>query len=406
MSQAIKVLRGSSIISSGQSTLTLTEGVDFTLDVGVSSDQWFCMIANSRYMGMGRTSGGGSQNLDDVGVYITYSGNNIIFNRTGTSNNNRVDWQIVQYVGSPGGSNEFIVREKSSTSYTGISTSFAYPGTVSDANDLVPFITGQTGSNTGRNEYHSAIHTVDVTGGNIVVTRGKGSGTAYLSYALVEFVGSGWTVTKESYVNPSGSGLEGNVTLGTPLSDFTKAFIHDTYTYTLSSGSAGLDDVSVRVRLVSNTEIGIFDRTSTGDFDKSHITYIIQNPDMSVERYNGTMVGSGEEEVFDVTITSVPNSSNVLTTLYNDSTGGGTAFPRGLINHFLLDSTTLRLRQSDNGQTSTYAVEIITLPEDPSTGAQAKRWDGASWVNVTVRGWDGSAWTLARFWDGSSWIDQ
>jgi len=37
MSQAIKILRGSSIIPATSATLTLTEGVDFTLESGIAS---------------------------------------------------------------------------------------------------------------------------------------------------------------------------------------------------------------------------------------------------------------------------------------------------------------------------------------------------------------------------------
>ena len=84
---------------------------------------------------------------------------------------------------------------------------------------------------------------------------------------------------------------------------------------------------------------------------------------MTVSRYTGTMAGTGEEEVFNVPISAVGDPDQTLTTLTNDSTGSGTAFPRGFINHMLTANDNVLLRQSDNGQTSRYAIEVVELPQ-------------------------------------------
>lgn len=37
---------------------------------------------------------------------------------------------------------------------------------------------------------------------------------------------------------------------------------------------------------------------------------------------------------------------------------------------------------------------------------QAKRWNGSTWANVEVNGWDGTQQRLVSFWDGNVWVDQ
>jgi hypothetical protein len=357
------VLRGSSIIPASTASLTLTEGTDFTLESGIASTAWFFRITNSHFTGMGRTSGGGNHNSNAFTVHNTYSGDDVVLTRptAGSSFNCRVDWEIIQYTGSAGGVNEFIVREKSTTVMTGggsLTSSVAVPGSVVSSSDVVPFITGQSNANTGRSNVNATTCTATLNGSNFDFERGNSSNDTTVAYALVEFTGSNWTVNAESFAE---SGSSGTVTLGSAVADVNETFIIDTHL--AGSGSIGLDDISRRVRLSSTTQLTYESQTATGAAGKEHTVYIVENPDMSVERLTGTMAGSGEEEVLDLAITSVPDTSLVITTLSNDSTGGGTAFPRGFINHTLQDASTVRLRQADNGQTSRYALEVIQLPE-------------------------------------------
>ncbi|MEM8628422.1 MAG: hypothetical protein AAGF32_10860, partial [Pseudomonadota bacterium] len=138
-----KVLRGSNVIPSGQTSLTLTDGVEYTLEDGIADDAWFFQIAANHFTGMGRTSGGNNQNADDVTVRVSHSGNNTTLTRVGAANDCRVDWQVVQYIGPSGGANEIKVRAKGGTSTTGATATIALPGTVANSAVVVPLITGQ-----------------------------------------------------------------------------------------------------------------------------------------------------------------------------------------------------------------------------------------------------------------------
>lgn len=373
-----KVLRGTAVIPSGTTALTLVNGVDYTLETGIAADAWFFQIANSRLTGMGRTASGGNQNSDDVTVSLSHVGNNTILTRDGSANNCRVDWQIVQYTGSADGPNEIKVREKGVASGATATATVALPGSVSEAADVVPFVTGQRNNGTGRGNYNRGFFTSEISGGNAVFDRFTTVSTFTLSYALVEFVGSNWTVTNEQFDNPSVSAnTDQAVDLATAISDPSKTFLHCTYRYE-TTGTVGLDDASVRVRLLSATQLSVLDATATDDTLKKHSVWLIENPELNVARYAGTMVGTGEEEVFDVAVTEVASIDRAFTTLSNDSTGGGTAFPRGLINHILLDASTVRLRQSDNGQTSDYSIEVVELPEGSAGSPPAIAADGST----------------------------
>ncbi|MEM9085309.1 MAG: hypothetical protein AAGB23_05250 [Pseudomonadota bacterium] len=355
-----KVLRGSAVIPSGQATLTLTDGVDYTLESGIADDAWFFAIANNHFTGMGRTASGGNQNGDDFTVSVSHSGNNTTLTRYGTANNCRVDWQIIQYIGS--GANEIKVRAKGTVTGGGATGTVALPGTVSNSADVVPWITGQRTSQTGRNNMNTGQFTSEISGGNAVFNRFTTNANFTLSYALVEFTGANWTVSNEQFQQPSNTTTEASVTLATAVADIAQTFIHPTYRQD-TTATVGLDDTSTRVRLTSTTTFGVRSATNTAASTKQHSIWLMQNPGLAVSRYTGTMAGSGEEEIFNVSIAAVADAEQVLTTLTNDSTGGGTAMPRGYINHLLTANDNVLLRQSDNGQTSQYALEVVTLPE-------------------------------------------
>ncbi|MEO0590517.1 MAG: hypothetical protein AAFZ11_08150 [Pseudomonadota bacterium] len=358
-----KILRGSVVIPNGQTSLTLVDGVDYSLEAGIADDAWFFSLASNHFGGMGRTSGGGSQNADDHTCWIAQVGKDITITRSGSTNNCRVDWQILQYIGAPDGPNAIKIREKGTLTGTGSAALATLPATVADASNLVPWIVAQGQNGTGRNNTNRSLFTSEVNGGDAVFNRFTNVSTYWLSYALLEFTGTNWQVSNEQFATP-GSGAQ-SVALASPVADVEQTFLHCTYRYE-TSGTVGLDDASVRVRLTSASALETTTTTATDAGLKRHSVWLIQNPNMVVSRYVGTMAGSGEEEAYNVPITPVADVNQTLTTLTNDSTGSGTAFPRGFINHLLSANDNTLLRQSDNGQTSRYAIEVVELPQSPA----------------------------------------
>lgn len=360
-----KVLRGTSVIGNGDTTLTLTEGTDFTLETGIASDAWFFRITNSNHTGQGNTSGGGSRAADLHTVHFTYSSDDVVLTRAGTSTNCRVSWEIIQYIGASGGANEIKVRDKGTLSLTSGNTlsTLAVPGSVGTSADCVAWVCGQSSSHNTSTRQHSALYTSRLNGSNFEFERGNGSGTGTVSYAIVEFTGSNWTIQNIQFTQ---TGSDGTASLGTNVSALSEAFLHNTYRFS-NSGNGGLDDCSILVYLSAVGTLTYDATTSSSATDKHHSIWVIENPDLSVQRLDFTMAGTGEEEVDTETITAVSDLEQTMLTVDSNSTGTGTAFPRGYIDARLTSTTEVTFTQSDDGQTSRVVAEIIELPTAAAT---------------------------------------
>ncbi|MEM9286753.1 MAG: hypothetical protein AAGA36_00295 [Pseudomonadota bacterium] len=357
------VLRGSGVILAGQTSLTLQEGVDFTLEPGIASTAWFAFISNTHFTGMGSTTGG-QANANNFTVSLSYAGNDVVFTRDGNTGTCRVDWQILQYVGPVGGVNEIQVRDKASFGHSTDIVNRALPGSVIDTSKVVPWITGQRDNTGSRDTVNRALHTAIISGGSIQFRRGNPGGTATVSYAVVELTGSAWAV--DSYEFSSAS--QNYSVAITSIGDLAEAFLQCHFRYETTS-NAGLDDCSVRVHLEAVDSLRVTATTGVDANLKTHVVWVMSNPNISVDRVLGEMAGVGNEEVDDVAVPQVAQLDEAFTMLSNNSTGGGNFFPRGFVNHLLLDDSTVRLRQSDDGQTSEFALEVVQLPRSVSAGA-------------------------------------
>ena len=180
-----KIQRGYTIIGTSSATATITAGTDYTAPTGEA----FIRIVNTRLTGNGNT-GGGFQNIDDFTAFIQNPNNlatSITFSRVGTSNNNRIAWEIIEYIGPSGEANEFLVRDEGTLSFTTSDTSLdtsTIP--VTDDNDIIVFVTGQRGADSGRTNWGANLFTSEWIGASDIArfTRGDlGSVSADLSYA-------------------------------------------------------------------------------------------------------------------------------------------------------------------------------------------------------------------------------
>ena len=90
-------------------------------------------IVNTRLSGGGKSSGGGNQNSADWNVSIANPADlltSINFARYSNSNNTRVTWEIIEYVGALGGPNEFIVRTQDQIENTAQAATGAAVGSI------------------------------------------------------------------------------------------------------------------------------------------------------------------------------------------------------------------------------------------------------------------------------------
>jgi len=373
-----KVIHGNSIIPSGSNTLTLTNGNDYTLEPGVTAEDCFVRIVNTRLTGIGRTEDGGNQNLDDFTVQISNPENILTsfnFERVGSSLNNcRVTWEIIQYIGVEGGANEIKVRTVVgglSATNKNISVDGPSISNIYDKNKAVIYITGQSGSNTGTGEWNECLFTAEfrTSGSNWIprFTRGRAIDTGRVSYAVVEFTGLNWRDVQRVTFNSCGS----TINLPVSLLDTTKTFLHCQYTY-VKSGNTGLDDCGETVEVLSTTRLNSRRTTPTDANLKHHVAWVIENTQTSgnymiVQHVSGTRTDNNqpEEHVWSEAINEVralDEASMQGETLA--SKGTGRAYPRGSEGLVITSTTNLNRIQSDMGQDCYYAHCIVQFPTE------------------------------------------
>lgn len=394
-----KVLRGTVIIASGNTSVTITEGTDYTLESGQTSGSCFIQITNLRLTGMGRTSSGTGQQIRDFTAYVSNPSNiatSITFTRFGTTGDNRIDYEIIQYIGDADGPNEIKVA------YMGVADIASGTATVDVASlshsvvdyrfwKVVPFITGQAAAVASANNWYEALSTSDREHYHSSYWKAtfkigaNATAAVKVSYALVYFRGvnwkinfidnvagstSFWTPSTDAYVDSDlldpynyGSAFLEN---GVVLNDYTKTFLH--VQFRTNQSPTGLDDAGRCVYLLSNTVIRVRNRAVAWGY--LHM-WVIENLGTEsgktavVEHHylaDNTLSGD-EERQWTESITTIDALENTMLAGMSASIDGtGTAVPRGAINVRLTGKSELTLTENDMGQERRISTDIVQLP--------------------------------------------
>lgn len=371
-----KVQRGVTTIPASSTTATITAGTDYTAPS--SSSKAFIRITNTSYTGAGRDTGGGNMNANNVTTRINDPSNittSITFTRSGTTNNTRIAWEIIEYIGTAGGPNEIIVRDSGTSTFTttGTTVDTSTISGVSDPTDVVVFVTGYNNPDTGTTDYNTGLVTSEYVSASNVgrFTRGEASGDAVVvSWAIVEFTGSNWKIQRVEH-NYSAAGSTQTETI-TPVNDLSRAFI---YAQKRSgTGLQGLDEYGHEVWLSSTSQVSfLLQSGSSTPSDQYSVAWIVENTQTSgkvmvVERGTASKTATGSEPgtinssygpIADLSIASV---------FANDrSTGTGTAYPNGIFAVTLTSTSNLEFWFADLGNTQNIRWEVVEWPTAPTT---------------------------------------
>ena len=399
---AFNIQRGTSIIPAISATTTITAGVNYTAPASTSNA--FIRITNTRFTGMGSTSGGGNQNLLDFTVRIDNPENlltSINFTRIGTTLDTRIDWEILEYVGSAGGANEIIVRGSGDISTTGLTATGTTLTNISNSNKVAVFITGQATDNLLRDDWGEALFTSDLVANgpdwDPVFTRGRSVDTGYVSYAVVEFTGSNWrnvqrdefqnTATAWDTTNKTNSGTR---TIPTPLLDASKAFLHVQFR-NAQAPATGLDDAGENVELTASlTDFTTRRKTINGEASKTLVVWVMENIQsgtyaMSVEHvavYDGSTSGA-EETAYTHTVSAVAAQGEASIMGESASEDGtGTAYPRGSANVRLTAANSVTWTVSDNGQEERRSFDVVQWPQQVTSATWATAAEDTVWTEL------------------------
>lgn len=384
-SQDFEVLRGTTTMSNGNTTVTITEGTDYTLPSGGDSTNCFIRLNNARHTGMGDTVGGGSKNLENWTTYISNPDNiatSITFTRDGTTDPHRMTWEILCYIGPVDGPNEFIVREVGVNSGTNISSITEPVSGVLDDADVLVMVTGQQlDAGTTRTDWHGALWTSDWDSINDEAEFSRLGGTPStpgnmnVSYSVIEWTGSNWTLDRFETLTEGTAWSTANdnsftVAHGITIPDINKAFIVESQ-YATNNDTTGLDDSGDAVCLESSN-LRIYNRNTTNTRRK--VVWILQNSQSGTDEMNvqhlfvsdNTTSGS-EERTFTDTITSVFDIDQTGVFGFSASIdGGGTAYPRGSIDIRLTATNTVTFTETDNGQERRMCYNVVEFPTAPA----------------------------------------
>jgi hypothetical protein len=353
---------------------TLVAGVDYVAPSASTSA--FVRITNTHYTGAGDAAAGGTQNADDVTAYIANASNitnsfTIQRPSTALATTTRVSWEIVEFIGTPGSDNEFIVRGQGSVTYgttATTATGTAIAGITNDS-DVVVFITGQLNPDTGTSNFNTgqSLSSWNITNDVPVFERGaSGSDASIVSYAVVEFTGQNWNIQRSEHTYSSAGTTETEPI--TAVNATTRAFLH---TQKLNGiNASGTDEFGHEVWLSSMGFVSFFlEAGASLPSTQRSVAWVIENFQtsdgfMEVTRppqgvSNGgvepiTVSASTTRTLVDLTNTSIFGNSR--------SAGNGVLYPRPIAGLTIASTTAFEVWRSDTGAQLTYRVEIVEWP--------------------------------------------
>ncbi len=383
-----RIQRGTSVIPAGSATTTITEGVgnDFMMCQG----DCFIKLVNSRNSGQGRTNNGENSNHDEFTTYIsditglTTKDGTITFERNDATGgrDNRVTWEIWEYIGETGGDDEMKILDSGVCSFALGAGDFtcngaAIAGGASDDNDVAVFVTGQANPDTSNNNPQRCMVTSSWDSANNwpVFTRTEASNACDVSYAVVEWTGSNWMVQRIEHTFTGATPDPEPLT--TSVGDISRAFFH---TQQRNGGGAAGDDaehLGSEVELINPTTLEYRLPQSTIGWGGNMIavTWVISNSNdadegeqLIVNHYDPpekTNIGAGEEENWEVTLNptlTYPVNGTAITGMSGQSAETASDAPQGFLNARLTDFETVDFWRSEETDNDEYTFQTTEFP--------------------------------------------
>lgn len=354
--------------------VTITAGTDYVAPA--SSSTAFIRIVGTNNTGAGSPTNSGS--ADDVTAYISNPSNitsSITFTRPATAaDTTRVAWEIIEYVGAPGGDNEIVVRNQAAATYGGANTEVttgAAAGVVDDA-DMAVFITGHGNPDTGLNYPYSLSTAAWNSGADTVTfTRGATGNAAVVSYAAVEFVGANWRVQRSEHTYSAvGTTQTENITAVNSLS---RTFLHDQKR--VGSGLNTHSNYGHNVFLSGLGQVSyVLEAGATSPASHVSVAWVIENiqtvgDTMIVSRSNGSESTGSMPKTVNVdigpTISDTQDASLFLNNHGNEAGGGSSqnSFPEPIISPSIISEDEYQLWIADpDNDTRTWRAEVVEWP--------------------------------------------
>ena len=365
-SEDFAIYHGEAMMSSGSTTVSITNGVHYNLETGTTWQNSFCYLVNSRL-----TGGNSRFNTVDINDFTTWINNNtniatsITFERFDNAGSNYVSWAILEYVGDVGGANELVIKDSTFvTNASGMAVTTGSVVSVEDDTDIVVFITGQAGDQNNPNGMDRTQHIAEWSAGNNwpIFTRGDPLNNIRVSYSILEFTGINWKVQRETRTLNSAD--IGTNTLSTPVASTNRAFMH----VQVNCNDDECDEQGVNTWFSATDKI-TFERQASASAIQNIAAWIVENTDTSsdgmyVWPYKGTLTVAGQPSYETNAITAIDSITNVSIMgqcSINANTGQNT--PAGCVNFQLLSTTQIQTRRPIDLGDDIWVLSVVDFPK-------------------------------------------
>lgn len=372
----IKVQRGTVTFgAAGNTTETLTAGTHYTAPAAASK-AW-CRITGITSLGTGPNTSDTAGVLDRNATSVDDSSitSSISFTRVDNANAFALSWELIEYTGSAGGANEFIVRHREVIGGAGTSATYssaAVSGVASDA-DVVVFLAGWRTEHASRATCAPCLCTTswDTANQKAVATRADTTNTTtYVSVAVVEFTGSAWTVQRVEH-SFTASDTDETETISS-VGDISQAFIH---TQTRGTGTAAAYSNATHESWLSSATQVSFRKDALWSTSNYAVTWVIANAGLSVQRATSTRgnnVGSDPDSwAVSITAVSALDAASIMGEC--GTTTQTTDNHMGMASFYLGATDAVTITRGRNNASRTYRFEVVEWPSSASgvTGSLA-----------------------------------
>ncbi|MEM7308921.1 MAG: hypothetical protein AAF682_19720 [Planctomycetota bacterium] len=341
---------------------------------GVSAvvlDRAFNRITNTRHSNAGDAAGGPSTLTNvDLGETAAMAASTLAaFQRYagGANVDHRIHWEVLEYTGAAGGPDEWIVRnvtEHTIADGTTDHTTAAVAG-VSDWTDCVAVVTGIRNDRAAA-AWDSSTVTAEVQSDSTLrVRRGDGTGELKVTIAVVEFLGSNWSVTTFGGAVTSTGRFA--LAMGAAVARWDQAMILGGIR--IPSGEVENDEVG-GLFLPSATELDEVDvvlstlADNPGGGGYVAFGYVLSNPGITVLHDNSFDGGLTRVANTDTTeVETIPAEVLADTMLLVSAASGGStaAYPRAHIGYHLASTTSVELWRSAAGSAVEWAMQVVAF---------------------------------------------
>lgn len=318
-------------------------------------------------------SSGAKEGNDMAGARVLTATNMLTYYResTSTAEDNRFNTSIWEYIGSPGGANEMIVRGRYAIDLNGgtYTVNQAISGVV-NKDKCIPFITGiMNNSSTEDADSSTAIAYLTDASTLRVEKGGTNTPNVRVYITLVEFTGANWsvfhgdsgnvgtnsgTITLNSDADGS-SGATANVTDWGEAMVFTQ---HRGDTAIAGTNDSHSDNWPTMIPGNSTSTVQ-WDFFSTHDSDGTnrHFVHVLNNTSLDVTRYTDT--GFDKSILLDITASGLTDLSQamIIGSTYHSGTGAG--YGRGWKNYSFNSTNEVEIWTHRSGSlTSTISTQL------------------------------------------------